>query len=300
MLKKGRKREAKGLAVLYFIIGLIILLIILAVVYFALAKLDYSDKVDPETTLRPYVEGADATAIPDNVSVPSDEVPEYVMPEDEVDLTQDLEVLPGTEDLGEPEPEPTPEPEPEVTEEPTPEPTEAPTPEPTALPAGSAAQPMTDNLPKNLPAAATENSAAGITGCYVSAADDNKLMVLSGYGYVNEETFDGTKARTWLIVRPATSDSYIAYPLTLTDGVSGLGHASAVAQNASAADFQVTLDVSQYQEGIYNLALVIGYVKPDAKNDRDATYAYYPFGADTSFTILDGQVVTPVNTVDYE
>ena len=53
MLKKGRKREAKGLAVLYFIIGLIILLIILAVIYFALAKLDYSDKIDPETTLVP-------------------------------------------------------------------------------------------------------------------------------------------------------------------------------------------------------------------------------------------------------
>ena len=56
MLKKGRKREAKGLAVLYFIIGLIILFIILAVIYFALAKLDYSDQVDPETTMRPYVE----------------------------------------------------------------------------------------------------------------------------------------------------------------------------------------------------------------------------------------------------
>ena len=46
MLKQGRKREAKGLAVLYFIIGLIILLIILAVIYFALAKLDYSDKLE--------------------------------------------------------------------------------------------------------------------------------------------------------------------------------------------------------------------------------------------------------------
>ena len=56
MLKQGRKREAKGLAVLYFIIGLIILLIILAVIYFALAKLDYSDKLDPDTTIRPYVE----------------------------------------------------------------------------------------------------------------------------------------------------------------------------------------------------------------------------------------------------
>ena len=62
MLKQGRKREAKGLAVLYFIIGLIILLIKLAVIYFALAKLDYSDKLDPEATMRPYVEQAQPEA----------------------------------------------------------------------------------------------------------------------------------------------------------------------------------------------------------------------------------------------
>ena len=58
MFKQGRKREAKGLAVLYFIIGLIILLIILAVIYFALDKLDYSDNIDPDVTMRPYVEQA--------------------------------------------------------------------------------------------------------------------------------------------------------------------------------------------------------------------------------------------------
>ena len=66
MLKKGRKREAKGLAVLYFIIGLIILLIILAIIYFALAKLDYSDQLDPDTTVRPYVEGTEAEPFADN------------------------------------------------------------------------------------------------------------------------------------------------------------------------------------------------------------------------------------------
>ena len=37
MLKQGRKREAKGLAVLYFIIGLIILLIILISFLFSFA-----------------------------------------------------------------------------------------------------------------------------------------------------------------------------------------------------------------------------------------------------------------------
>lgn len=287
MLKKGRKREAKGLAVLYFIIGLIILLIILAVIYFALAKLDYSDQVDPEATMRSYVEATpEPVGIPDDVAVASDEVPEYVMPEDEVDLTQNLEVYPTEEEEA-----PTLEP----TEEPTPEPTPAPTPEPTALPAGSAAQPMTD-IP-NLPATASENGKQGITGCYVSAPDDNKLMVITGYGYANVEGFDGAQAKSWLVVTQVASGQKVAYPLNLVNGASGLPHDGAVCQNPAACDFQITIDVSQYQEGIYSMALVIGYKLPDAK---DASFAYYPFGGDVSFTILDGKVITPVNTVDYE
>ena len=56
MLKKGRKREAKGLAVVYFCFGLAALVLILAVIWFALVKLDYSDKIDPNASIRPYVE----------------------------------------------------------------------------------------------------------------------------------------------------------------------------------------------------------------------------------------------------
>ena len=95
MLKQGRKREAKGLAVLYFIIGLIILLIILAVIYFALAKLDYSDKLDPEATMRPYVEQAqpEADAEPVEPEVDEPEAPAgEPVPEDEVDLTEVVRV----------------------------------------------------------------------------------------------------------------------------------------------------------------------------------------------------------------
>ena len=127
MLKQGRKREAKGLAVLYFIIGLIILLIILAVIYFALAKLDYSDKLDPEATMRPYVEQAqpEADAEPVEPEVDEPEAPAgEPVPEDEVDLTEPTEA---------PTPEPTPEPTEAPTPEPTPEPTPAgPTPTPVA------------------------------------------------------------------------------------------------------------------------------------------------------------------------
>ena len=268
MLKQGRKREAKGLAVLYFIIGLIILLIILAVIYFALAKLDYSDKLSPDASMRPYVETTLAPATP--APEATDEVGGGEP--DEVDLTQ-------------PTATPTPEPTPEPTEAPTPEPT----PEPTPLPAEQCAQPMTD-IP-TLPQTASENGAIGITSCYVSQPDDNKLMHITGYGYVNDETFDGTQAASWLVVTQVASDQKIAYPLTLNLGVSGLPHAAAQCRNAGASDFEIYMDVSNYQEGIYSLALVIGYV-PEGTGGR--AFAYYPFSGDISFTVLDGRVITPI------
>ena len=278
MLKKGRKREAKGLAVLYFIIGLIILLIILAVIYFALAKLDYSDKIDPETTVRPYVENQEPLGFVEEQNTENSEaVPEYVMPEDEVDLTTGLEYLPDEEGA--------------VVEEATPEPTE----EPTPLPAELAAQPMTD-IPK-LPGSASDNGMIGITNCYVSQPDDNKLMYMAGYGYVNEETFDGAEAKSWLVVTQVASGQKIAYPLSLVPNGSGMDHPAAVCKNATSCDFEIYIDVSQYQEGIYSMALVIGYVPAGAK---DATFKYYPFSGDISFTVLNGQVITPVTPVDYE
>lgn len=78
MFKKGRKREAKGLAVVYFIIGLIILLIILAVIYFALVELDYSDRMkDPDATVRSYVE---MTPEPQEIEAIEDEETEEESP----------------------------------------------------------------------------------------------------------------------------------------------------------------------------------------------------------------------------
>ena len=325
MLKKGRQREAKGLAVLYFIIGLIILLIILAVIYFALVKLDYSDRIDPETTVRPYVEqeeteplvenadlgvteenpvvealvdAVDLTAEPEEVTVaenveqPVAEVPEEPLPaEDTPQEEQAIEAPIEEAPIEEAPIEEAPVEEAPIAEEPAAEPA----PEATPLPADKVAKPMTE-IPK-LPDVASENGKIGITNCYVSQADDNKLMYVSGYGYINVAEFDGAKAKSWLVVTQVASGQKIAYPLSLMPGISNLPHADAACQNASASDFELYVDVSQYQEGIYSLALVIGYV-PEGK--KDATFMYYPFSGEVSFTVLDGRVVTPITAVDYE
>ena len=269
MFKKGRKREAKGLAVVYFIIGLIILLIILAVIYFALVELDYSDRMkDPDATVRSYVE---MTPEP-QVIEPEENVTEEESPL-EVDLTAPTDT---------PEPTPSPTPEPTATPEPTPSPTPVP---PTML-----AQPRTAGF--TLPGATAQNCQAAITKCSVSAADNNKYMYLAGYGFINDASFDASKVQAFLIVSQTKTNQLIAYQLTMKPGISGVTHEGALCQNAASSDFEVCFDVSTlYTEDIYNLGLVIGY-KPPRK--RKATFAYYPFPSDVNFTVLAGQVVEPV------
>jgi len=155
------------------------------------------------------------------------------------------------------------------------------------------AQPMKKT--PNLPTEASENGKIGLTKSFVSPADDNKLMYLAGYGYINEEKFDGTAAKSWLVVTEVASGQSMSYPLTNTAGVSGLPHSDAVCKNATACDFEVTLDVSQYKEGIYSMALVVGY-----KEGKKNVFKYYPFSSDVKFTVLDGKVVTPAPAAEFE
>ena len=282
MLKKGRKREAKGLAVLYFIIGLIILLIILAVIYFALVKLDYSDKiVNPDATMRAYVQATDVPV--DSRLGGDDETAEPI--ESALPETVDLTVTPT----------PTAVPTPTPTAVPTPTPTPEPTPEPTVIATDLFSKSKTSGF--KVPSTASENGAIGITKSYVSQPDGGKVMYLAGYGYVNEETFDGTKAQSFLVVTQKSSGKMIAYQLTMTPDVSELPHTAALCQNASACDWEAYIDVSGFKEDIYALALVIGY-QPEGSSKT--TYAYYPFSSDVSFTVLDGQVIDAVDPVENE
>ena len=275
MFKKGRKREAKGLAVVYFIIGLIILLIILAVIYFALVELDYSDRIrDPEATIRSYVEMTPA---------PSDADDELVADSDGYDISLDVDLTAATDT---PEPTATPTPEPTATPEPTPS--------PTPIPVTMVSPSRTSGF--SVPETSTPNMVAGITSCYVSLPDNNRYMYMTGYGYLNDATFDGAQAQSYLIVKQSKTGKMIAYQMTSKSGISGHDHSGAVCQNASACDFEACIDVgTMYSEDIYNLGVVVAYTPAGAKK---ASYAYYAFPSDISFTVLAGQVVGPVFVAD--
>lgn len=269
MLKKGRKREAKSVAVVYFLIGLVVLLGILTLIYFALVELDYSDRLeDPNAPLRAYVE---TSATPEPSASPE----------------ATSEIL----DLSSATPTPTEAP----TPTPTPTPTPEPTPEPTAIPTEILSRMKTDGF--KVPASASENGVIGITDCYVSTPDDSKIMKLTGFGYINDEAFDGANAHSYLVVTQKTTGDMVAYQMNNVSGASGVDHADAACQNAANADFEVYIDVSRYPQDIYSLALVIAY---KTEGNSKVQYAYYPFSGDISFTVAGGQVITPVMPLDVE
>ena len=128
------------------------------------------------------------------------------------------------------------------------------------------------------------------------AADGNKVLYLAGFGYIDDERFDGARAETYLLTNAANSDDKALYKVTLKDGVSGNPHTTAKCKNASACDFEAYIDVSQYPGDIYSLALAIHFTI-DGSN-KDYTFLY-PFSNDVNFQVMDGKVIRGVSLTGY-
>lgn len=290
-MHKGYKRDEKGIAILKFFIGLIVVAIIIGIIYFFLQKVDYSDKIaDPEATMRPYVEMTAEPEAPLSVSF-TDEAPDDL---DIVDLTGEAaydesdeafadelaEDFAGEFDdeadfAAEPEiiatQEPTPEP--TFTPEPTPITTPTPTPIPTPEPTPIAANLFSAGKIGGFTVPAVSNEIEGeITKIYVSPANNNAVVQIDGYAYINQELFDASKMYVFMIVTQKSSGKQIAYQAKTVSGVSGDPHVGAICLNPASADFEAVLDVSKYPEGEYKLGVVLYYLMNDKKS-----YAYYEF-----------------------
>lgn len=177
----------------------------------------------------------------------------------------------------------------EPTEEPTPTPsptpTPVPTPTPTVIPESMISGIRSD---AKLPAVSTDGE-IGVSSCYVSALNDYKVMELTGWGYANLDYFDGETCGTYLVVTQISTGKFAAYFATNDEGISGVDHAGAICQNPSACDWRAYIDVSKYDPGTYSLGLVLVY-----KNGTKDEYRYYQFGDLQSFTVNDGEIITPV------
>ena len=236
-MQKGYKRQAKGMAVLRCFIGLFIVLIVVLLATFFIG-LDYSDKLSPEASLRPYVA--------------------------ETPAPTELPALSGTV---------IPADSPAAGETATPEPTEAPTPTPSPSPTPS---------PVPTPEPTTTAAKVAITYCYRSEANGNRAMVLRGYGYLDDPSFDGSTVQTYLIINRDSVSARAMLKATNTAGISGVDHADAQCANASGADFEVVLNAAALPDDIYTLGLVLQYtVNGETKLD------YIALPSTQSFTVLN-------------
>ena len=190
-MQKGYKREAKGMAVLRCFIGVFLLVIVVLIAWFLL-RMDYTDRLNDESlsSIRDYV-----VATPTPVATRALALAEPT-PTVEPQSTEELEWSPDlpTETPG-PTLAPTDTPAPTPIMAPTPTP--APTPDPTSVPTDALSS-ITKNKPK-LGEVSTHDVRVGITRYSVSAIDDNGIALMEGYGFINDENFDGTTGIVYLI-----------------------------------------------------------------------------------------------------
>ena len=263
-MQKGYKRQARGMAVLRCFIGLFSVIIIVLVAYFYL-QVDYSDKLDPNASVRPYVE---TTLAPDAT-----------------------EPVASAEASAQPVATATVKPTAKPTATPSPSPTPEPTPAPTSM-VGKASAMKFDGFV--MPGLSTLNGKLGITHSFRSSVDGNKMLQLQGYAYVDDATFDASTAQMFLVVTQVTNGNSALVLPTMVDGISGVDHSAAVCANASAGDFEAFIDVSNFPDEIYSLGVILAYTGTDGANHLE----YFKFPDETSFTVLGAQIVTDVAVTD--
>lgn len=282
-MQKGYKREGRGMAVLRCFIGLFVMIVIILLAYFML-RLDYSDKLAPDASIRPYVE-----VTPSPVPSPTPEVTEVPAVIQATDVpaasaTAPAAAISTVKATEAPTAKPTAEPTPEVTA----------TPEPTKIP-DAAVAPIKFSGYK-LPSLSAKDTELGVTHSFVSAANDNRYLHLQGYAYINDAGYNGADANLYLVIIRSTGHTALALP-TKVSGISGGEHASALCANASASDFDVVIDVSKFPDDSYTLGMVFMY--KDAESGKTLT-EYATFPSEMSFSVLSQQVVSDVITVTAE
>ena len=260
-MRKGFFRKGISSAVIRFSMGLILLVVILVVLYYLLVSATYEvDGQQPANTLRPYVV-PEATPTPTPSPTPS--------PTPEEDAT-----LP---------PYATPTPTPAT---PTPEPTPSPTPEPTSIPQSMLAAPQPRSA-ENIPPVSSDVRAA-ITDCYVSAVDNYQIMEIEGYAYYENPYYNGENSSCYLVVVQNSTGLIMSYLTTSEEGITGIEH-DGVGQNLADSDFRVYIDVSEYSDDVYTLAVVLL-----CTNNGYEAQLTYRFPDTTNFAVRSGEIITPI------
>ena len=286
-MQRPQANENKTSAIIRFFIGLCVLMILLFFIYYVVAVRDWSYLAGDNSRQTASVSATAAspfdTPVPAVTATPV--VPVVGAPvETDAPYPGDVGSTPAPVS-------PTSTPTAKPTPTPAPTPTPTPTPDPTKIPASevSAFRSKKFNMPEP-----GENGEIGISRCYVSKPDQYKIIVLEGWGYIDQDDYNGTNSATYLVTTSESTGQQRLYQATNIAGLSGRAHNSK-SMNPAAADWRVTIDVSDYADGIYKLTLGLGY-KPSGISKT--TYVVYPFDDAYSFTVLGGEVIVevPVST----
>jgi len=278
-MQKGYKREGRAMAVLRCFIGLFFLIVVVLLAYFLL-RLDYSDKLEPGTSMRPYVEvtpSPEPSTSPEATAVPAI-----------LNNALNATVAPTNAPVATATAKPTTAPTSVPTAEPTAEPTA--TPEPTAIPESAVAPLKFSGF--EMPALSEKTAQLGVTHSYRSVADSYRYLHLKGYACIDEADYDGAAADIYLVIIRSTGHTALALP-TKVEGASGVTLTSACA-NASASDFEVVIDVSKFPDDSYTLGMVFMYKDAEGKTRTE----YCTFPTTQSFSVLSGQVISDVKVVE--
>lgn len=234
---------------------------------------------DPNATATP-----EPTPAPEETPAPSDtpdpnatEAPLIIISTLEPTATPEPNATP--EPSGTPTPTPVPTPEPTATPEPTPEPIG------TRIPEASFSSYRTDlKLPK-----VREGANVGVSRCYASPLNMYQVMQINGWGYIDVDTFNGLTCSTYALITPVGQKDGRVYMCTNRDGASRRIHEPELAQNAYAADFEVTIDTSDFATGEYELNLILQF-----NNGKKNRTFLCPFETPHRFTIVDGEIITTI------
>ncbi len=127
---------------------------------------------------------------------------------------------------------------------------------------------------------------SGVTECRASEPDDNRALVLRGWGYLDE--LDAKNSSVYLVVSTKFGDNHRFYLTKPESGSSGIIHDANTGRNLDQADFSVIVRIEDtYQDGDYRLGLVV--INKDGKSQ---TKGYTRLDTRYNFGIKDGKIIS--------
>ena len=123
-----------------------------------------------------------------------------------------------------------------------------------------------------------------LTSCKPSAADQNKVMMVRGWGYIKNT--DAAQSVIYLAVSTKNGDDHRFYRVIRQSGSTGIQHDPATGRNLDQADFAAAFGVDTYIDGAYKLGLLIQVMN----GKHVAEKAYYPLGDQYNFNVVSGKI----------